>query len=530
VRQATLCRQSLALLIVSSCIGIFAGCGSGSQPGKPQFSGSTSVTVMLSSAANDQLSQFDLTFGGITLTDQSGNTVPLLSAAQGAEFIHLNGQIEPLVTATVPQGIYVSASATIGGADFTCDVLMSSGGMSTNTYSTGAVPQANVTVTLPSPVTVTGDNMGLLFSLLVSPSATFPSCDQQSPRPTYSINPTFNVTPVSLSSSPTNSANGKVSGLQGPITALNTSAGSFTLSVPEPTTLFSTRTQAVTVNSNTVYQGVGGFSSLAVQTFVDLDGAVQPDGSLVATRIAVHDPSAVDVMSGPVLSVFPTEPATQQPSIFIFGRLLESQGQMPWTWYYGIASSVFQISGEIDNLAQLPFPATFSLSNMVAGQNVYVSSLNMTSVGGIYTTASTITLLPQTINGVVSGTSQNGNFTVYSVSLSPYDFFSQFAVQQGQTTLLTNPTEIEVYVDSNAQLLNKQPLAAGSAFRFYGLVFNDSGTLRMDCIQVSDGVTQTSQPSPSRSQMVRGQVQQTVHPNAGGRPQTISMITSHQPL
>jgi hypothetical protein len=38
-------------------------------------------------------------------------------------------------------------------------------------------------------------------------------------------------------------------------------------------------------------------------------------------------------------------------------------------------------------------------------------------------------------------------------------------------------------------MLNTQPLAAGSAARFNGMLFNDSGTLRMDCGQVNDGVT-----------------------------------------
>lgn len=37
-------------------------------------------------------------------------------------------------------------------------------------------------------------------------------------------------------------------------------------------------------------------------------------------------------------------------------------------------------------------------------------------------------------------------------------------------------------------MLNSNPFAAGSVVRFYGLVFNDSGTLRMDCAQVNDGV------------------------------------------
>jgi hypothetical protein len=39
-------------------------------------------------------------------------------------------------------------------------------------------------------------------------------------------------------------------------------------------------------------------------------------------------------------------------------------------------------------------------------------------------------------------------------------------------------------------MLNKSSLAAGSLFRFYGLVFNDNGTLRMDCAQINDGVTE----------------------------------------
>jgi hypothetical protein len=45
-----------------------------------------------------------------------------------------------------------------------------------------------------------------------------------------------------------------------------------------------------------------------------------------------------------------------------------------------------------------------------------------------------------------------------------------------------------VYADSNTQQLNTNPVAVGSVVRFYGLVFNDNGTLRMDCAQINDGV------------------------------------------
>jgi hypothetical protein len=63
-------------------------------------------------------------------------------------------------------------------------------------------------------------------------------------------------------------------------------------------------------------------------------------------------------------------------------------------------------------------------------------------------------------------------------------------VQPGQTTLLTNPNTVVVYTDSNTQTLNSSALSVGGLFRFYGLVFNDNGTLRMDCSQVNDGVAE----------------------------------------
>jgi hypothetical protein len=45
-------------------------------------------------------------------------------------------------------------------------------------------------------------------------------------------------------------------------------------------------------------------------------------------------------------------------------------------------------------------------------------------------------------------------------------------------------------VDGNTQMLNTNPLAQGSLLRFNGLLFNDNGTLRMDCGKVNDGVAE----------------------------------------
>ena len=68
--------------------------------------------------------------------------------------------------------------------------------------------------------------------------------------------------------------------------------------------------------------------------------------------------------------------------------------------------------------------------------------------------------------------------------------FPALAVQPGQTTLLTNPSQVVVYADNNTQMLNTNPITVGDVVRFYGLVFNDNGTLRMDCAEVLDGVSE----------------------------------------
>jgi hypothetical protein len=53
---------------------------------------------------------------------------------------------------------------------------------------------------------------------------------------------------------------------------------------------------------------------------------------------------------------------------------------------------------------------------------------------------------------------------------------------------LNSPATVLVYADANAQLLNSTPINPGSVLRFTGLIFDDNGTLRMDCGQILDGV------------------------------------------
>jgi len=468
--------------------GLIVGCSSGGPGGASATSSNnptpaaTKVTVVLSSDANDQFTDFGSVLQGITLTNSSGKSVTLLSQSLGTEFVHLNGLVEPLITGTLPQDTYTSATVTIGGAQFTCVTLGAQGGLQVSTFAYGYVQAPLVTVSLPTPISVTGDSMGLTLRMLIQQSATLSSC---SGGASYAIRPTFTLSSFDIANAPPGSASTTALSLEGAVTAVNGTSGSF--EVQRPATLSEPATSLkVSIDAGTTLQGIDGLSSLGVGMFVDLDGAIQADGSVHATRVAVADPAAVDVRRGPILSVF------NQATPIVEIRPIEGQGTdgLVDVESYDFSSTTFHISDQLSNVQQLPFAATFNAANMVPGQNVYLSSPAFVTCCGAeyYAPATTITLMPQTIDGTVLGSSVSGNFTVYTVQLSNYDLFTSLAVQAAQSTLLTQPNQVQVYVDSSTQMLNSDPVAIGGTLRFYGLVFNDQGVLRMDCARINEGV------------------------------------------
>ncbi len=478
---ASLCAASLGALPM-------VGCGGGVSGSGTTLTGDTAVTVLATSTANDQLSAFNIEFTSVTLTSQSGQVVNLLSAPISPEFIHLNGTIEPLATVNIPQGVYTSATATIGSSQFTCVGLNSSGSLQSSIFAYAQTPSNSVTLNLPSPITVSGTSMGLSLNLLVSKSETLGSC-QGGGDDNFSITPTFEVMPMTIAAQPTDATNGKATGLLGQIGSVDASGNSFIVDGADGPNLNGPRWQANT-NGATVFQGVDSIGQLAAGMPVDMDLAIQSDGTLLATRVAVEDTNttSVNIFSGPVNQLM-----ASQPVAYVFFQ--EQQGQLDKSSYYegafpvSVGTAAFRTSGELTNQQSLPFSPSFNAANMVTGQNVTVTSHASTFPGSPLPGA-TVTLMPQTIDGTVTAISSEGGFTTYTVTLASYDVFPSLAVQPGQTTVLTDPATVVVYADSNAQSLNTTAASVGSLLRFKGLVFNDHGTLRMDCAQINDGVAE----------------------------------------
>jgi Domain of unknown function (DUF5666) len=477
---------ALPLLLVAT---FMAGCAAGGSGTGTALTGNTSVTVLASSTANDQLSELAVGITGITLTNKEGKTVTLLSTTtqELVEFMHLNGGIEPLTTVSIPQDVYTSATVSVNGGVPICETFEPLSG-NPGTYAVMAAQASGVTSNLSAPITVTGTSMGLELNLQVSKSTNYSTCAGivNGPIP-FAFTPTFDLTPVTFAAEPTNSANGMATGLRGMIETVTNNGTSFSVAGDFGARV-SPPTWQVTSNSSTVFQGIPGASQLAVGMPVDMDAAIQADGTLLATRVAVYDttPSNLSFSIGPQAYVTASVPVMNPLAFEDQGPAYVGYSGGPTIYNFGNAA--FQISGQMANVSTLPFTASFSGTNMVPGQNIFVTTHSPLNSQPYQ--ATTVTLLPQTINGTVSAISNSGSFTTYTISLAAYDLFPDLAVLPGQATLLTNPGSVVVYVDSNTQMQNTTPLAVGSVVRFNGLVFNDNGTLRMDCAQISDGVAE----------------------------------------
>jgi len=456
------------------------GCGSSSSPNSSGLTGNTSVTLIATSTANDQLSEFLLSLTSLTLTNQAGATVNIVPSPQSIEFMHLNGAAEPIVTTTIPQGVYTSATAIVGGAQFVCAGFNSSQNeLQTSTYAYGQTPPAQVSVTL-SPITITGTAMGLSLDMLVSKSATFSACAGPS---TYAINPTFSLAPITFAAQPTNNTNGKFTALSGLITSLSANGACLTVTAADGPVF------SADCNSSTIFQGVSGVSALTTGLPVSLDAVTQSDGSLLATRIAVQSTNTSDlnIWNGQMIAAYSSTSQFFTVAREQYGYLSASAnyvGGQPFSF----GSATFQISSQLSNLESLPFTPSFTATNLVAGQTVSVT----TNVTGpqLPFAASTIQLIPQTLDGTITSISTSGSFTTYSITLAPYDLFPDLVILPGQVSTLNTPNTVTVYIDTNTELLNTTVPAVGTLLRFTGLVFNDNGTLRMDCAQINNGVAE----------------------------------------
>jgi len=487
--------ESFFVVTIAAC---FIGCGGGSSTGI-QTGQNTTVVLLATSTANDQLTEFYIAINTVQLIDRAGHAVTLYAynnqaslndpGSQPGEFMHLNGTSEPLVIATVPQGVYTSAVVGTNGCLFSLNRFgpPSPGQpdtLNTDIYSQGLCGQGTgqTTVNLSSPITVSGNTMALSLNLQVSQSYTLTGIGSDA---AYTVSPVFSLAPSVISASPTNDQNGKITGLDAQVTSVNANASTFAVQTIDGVPL------SLNSNGNTVFQGISGAASLGTGNFVNVDFVIQSGGALLATRVEIDDPSAVGELVGPWLAY------TAQPDVLVI---------YPVTCYHlpdtGFCDSVihftdttaFGVTGQLTNLESLPFTPNFGSSTFLLGATLSsYSDGDRDSQGAPYLT--TVTLGPQTIDGTITSMSTMNGFSVYTVTLAPYDLIpalQQYADQAlvPPPNLLSSPNTVTVYADSNTQILTLASIGQGSLLRFRGVIFDDNGAARMDCQEILDGVTE----------------------------------------
>jgi hypothetical protein len=483
----------LGLLFAIAPATLLLGCGSsisGFSGGGPPPPQNSTVVLLLTSTANDEPAVFGIGIDSVQLVDQAGKAVTLYTfdnqGRQPAEFMHLNGASEPLSIASVPQGIYSSAVVTTNSCAFTTISFASPGvgqpsTLITSTYAEGLCGQGTgqTTVHLPSPIMVSGSTVALSLNLQVPQSYTLTGTGANAP---YTISPVFTLTQSTISPNPTNDENGKITGLDARIIAVNATGSTFQIQTISSVSL------TLSAGANTVFQGLSGIAALNTGEIVNTDVAIQSDGSLLATRVEVGDSAATGDLVGPWLAY------TGNPGVFIIdpsGCFLAPSEVACDSITNATNVTAFSVSGQVNNMGNLPFTPTFNASALVLGANLS-TYWNGDRDPQSEPYATTVVLRPQTIDGTVTAMSTMNGFSVYTVQLASYDLIPtlQQYIPIGYPNELNPPFSVVVYADSNTQLLNSQNISTGSVLRFRGVIFDDNGRARMDCQEIMDGVTE----------------------------------------
>ncbi len=451
-----------------------AGCGGGSSgsmvpPGstpisQPQSSSST-VGVSIGDAPAGWIMTFGMTVNSITLTDSSGQSVSLLASPTSMEMMQLMGTLRPLAISSVPRGTYTQATITMSA--------MSLGYMDPNTHhyveKTLAGPVSG-TVSFNPALTVGSQTSLLAFDMDMADSVSLDSSGM------VAITPHFSAVMNGVSTAAQSPWQGWIPHLVGSVAGA--SGSQFTMNM-----MMGLQKVTFATNSTTQFNGMGGMGMMGTGMIVNVDAALQPDGSLLAQRIASLQGGSGGMMGSGIVQTISGNPPTQLMMAandgIGGGMMMAAIGNTIAVNMSGSTPCSFDADGV--DLTNLPFAPLFDCSNMALGQNVQVMSGGgmmgggmgggMMGGGGPFGTinASQIMLEQQALRGTVSNYAANGSQASFMLALSSDSAFAT----------LTGKTMISVYQQAGTQVRGLSAVVNGQEVEAHGLLFNDGGAYKM---------------------------------------------------
>ncbi|HEV2115360.1 MAG TPA: DUF5666 domain-containing protein [Terriglobales bacterium] len=448
-RLSFLAAASLIAALISAL-----GCGGGSSSPALNGTANSAVQVKIGDDPADRVVAFEITVDSIVLTDQKNVAVNVLSSPTTLELTHLADTNEPLSFLSVKQDTYTQAAITVSNPEI---VYLNSLGQAVE-------KQLNMTATV---------NIAFNPSLVVGPGTSVVNLDLNLARSVtvdltsgnVSVTPTFVITtsavPPEGQEDQENEDNGQLQGMWGIVNTVT--ANSFTISVG-----MSAQPLTFNVDSNTVFENVGGISQLTSGMLVRVDAVTEPGGALLAKRVVEVELDNASEADG-LITLVTRNPATQF-------SLLDQDGVglgMTARWLGGninvnvTPTTVFSLPDDI-NLSNLPFTPVFDATSVHAGQRIEVdTNAGVTpSLGSALATlnASNVELRRQAVRGSVTNynSSGSGQFT-FTLNLSADSYL----------TLLSHGaiTSITVVQQPTTELRNLSTVSVGSNLRVRGVLF-----------------------------------------------------------
>jgi len=413
------------------------------------------VPVSITDAPGDQVVAASLTLDSVVLTDTKGTTTSILAAPLTFEAAHLDAVQEPLFTPAIPVDTYSSVALTYSNAqvayiDPTTKQLV---------LVTATLANTSQVFTFPTPLNANNAVTSLLIDYLVADSVAISGS-------TVTVTPQFHVAPAPIAAQPTNGTDGLQCGIRGKVSALG--SNQFTLTNAEGVSL------VIDVSTSTQYQGISGFSALAVGALVEVDAQSESNGNLLALRVEEQVPpnATAELLVGPVI-------ATTGSPVTAFTEIVRQEiGPPPVATPVAkdnitvTGSTQFLLPGRFENLQAggPPFTPVFNAFTLFAGQVVAVDTNGVT---GNEATAVSVTLAPQTVSGTITG-------GVAPACIPCWAEFTLALPSDSWLATITGQSTVTVYVPpTGMQTLPGAPASVSSVARFNGFLFDNNGTLTL---------------------------------------------------
>jgi cytoskeletal protein CcmA (bactofilin family) len=235
-----------------------------------------------------------------------------------------------------------------------------------------------------------------------------------------------------------------VHGTRGTVTAVDTALKTITL-----------LGQTVKTDSNTAFHGVSGLAALSAGQQVEIYGALQPDGSLLATLVEIKVFSALS-LSGPVSNL------DTNNKTFTVGTLT-------------INYSTVTVTGTLVNGARVKVKAA---AGGLSGSTLTASAVQVQGAGAAFGSASTSGVVIK-VKGVVEAAPLNG---LLALSGTPVDI-SKARIEGGTTITAGSFIEVKGTWDGSTlqatkvELEDERKTRIGGRNELYGVVSSLSGTV-----------------------------------------------------